>query len=76
MEMPLLLKMIVTDRNHMESYLEVVMSGGTQVAPVQLVEMGPGLLLRMQDFILSNNLHMTTLIITTLSLDWCFFNFF
>ena len=57
--MPLILEMIVTDRNHMESYLEVVMSEGTQVAPMQLTEMGPGLLLRMQDFILSPNLHMT-----------------
>ena len=73
----LLLEMIATDRNHMESSLEAVMSGETQVALMWLVEMGPGLLLGMQDFILSNNLHydIITLIITTPSLDWCFYNF-
>lgn len=42
--------MRITERNHIESYLGVVMSEGHQVVQKGNVEMGPGLGLLMQCF--------------------------
>lgn len=65
--------MIITERYHIEFYLQVVMSGRNQVVPRGHVEMDPALGLLMQCFILLPHLHYSIIIpiLTTLPLCTC-----
>lgn len=65
--------MTITERNHIESYLGVIMSEGHQVVQKGNVEMSPGLGLLMQCFIILPHLHYSIIIpiLTTLPLCTC-----